>query len=308
MNLIDLSIVVPVFNSGRTLKELCRRMVSTLDAMAKHGEIIFVDDGSADDSWHVLQDLRCLYPETVKIIRLAGNFGQSKATVCGLRHSNGKVVVTIDDDLQYAPETIPVLLEMSERTDADVIYGLPREKKHALLRRAGSRLVSSLGRKTGFGVQTGSSFRLLSRPLCQKIGGHNQPFIYIDEIIRWHTGKVEAVFVEHDFRPHGKSGYSIGKLMSLMLDLAFFYSTIPVKLMLYTGLTAVITSLCGGIYLVSAKPLFHAPISGTSTIILTALFLTGIVVLCLSIIGSYLSRILRGLEGRPLYVIEDKIP
>jgi len=305
MNTIDFSIVVPVYRSKRTLKEICRRIVATFEKMGKVFEIIFVDDFSNDGSWRTLKDLKSVYPEKVRIIKLAKNFGQHNATLCGLHHGNGQTVITIDDDLQHLPEEIPALIERFNQTGADVVYGIPRDKQHSLFRKTGSRFIKFLARQSRSRAGEGSSFRLISKRICQKFRAHHQPFIFIDEILNWYTDSIEFVPVEHKRRESGESGYSVLKLIFLTGNLIIFYTTIPLKILTYIGLTSSVITFLLGLSFIIIKIFFNVPVQGFTAIIVTILFSTSIILLCFGVVGEYLSRLALVVNSKPLYSIEE---
>src|SRR5215471_877933 len=135
----DISVVVPVFNGENTLKELFLRTRKVMLEIGLDFEVIFVDDGSADNSWKVIHELRMEFAERVRGFRLARNSGQHPATICGLRQARGKWALTLDDDLQSLPEDIPKLWRVAYGEQVDVVYGVYPAPRHDLMRNLGSR-------------------------------------------------------------------------------------------------------------------------------------------------------------------------
>lgn len=123
------SVVVPVHNSEKTLAELFERTASVFGNLALNFEVIFVDDRSSDNSWSVIQRLKKENPDNVKGVRFARNYGQHNATLCGMKHATGDFILTMDDDLEFLPEDIPLLIENQKQTNSDVVYGVNRTKK-----------------------------------------------------------------------------------------------------------------------------------------------------------------------------------
>ena len=145
----DLSVVIPVYRSESTLVRLVDRLLPVLEATGRRHEIIFVEDGSPDDSWAVLGRLQAAHPDRIAAIQLMRNYGQHNALMCGLRHARGRLVVTMDDDLQNPPEEIPKLLEAIEARNLDLVYGdYASRKKHDGWRNLGSSLVNAFYRIT----------------------------------------------------------------------------------------------------------------------------------------------------------------
>ena len=126
----DLSIVVPVYRGRDTIEPLMGRLVAELHRMGCSYEAVLVDDSSPDNSWQVLRELQAAHPDRVTAVRLMRNFGQHNALMCGLRHARGRLIVTMDDDLQHPPEEIPKLLAAIDAAGADVVYGVPDARKH----------------------------------------------------------------------------------------------------------------------------------------------------------------------------------
>src|SRR6185503_1562788 len=123
MRSIDYSVVVPVYNSEKTLVELFTRTREVFKKLGRSFEMVFVEDCGKDQSWQVLRELSDQYPGEVVAVKLARNFGQHNATLCGFHHAQGRFVITIDDDLQIPPEEIPKLIDEQERSDAELVYG-----------------------------------------------------------------------------------------------------------------------------------------------------------------------------------------
>src|SRR5206468_4081966 len=120
---MDLSVVIPVYRSAPMLEELVGRLFRILDRTGMRYEVIFVEDGSPDDSWRVLEDIRRRHPDRVMAIQLMRNYGQHNALMCGFRHARGEYIITMDDDLQNPPEEIPKLIAAIKQRDLDLVYG-----------------------------------------------------------------------------------------------------------------------------------------------------------------------------------------
>lgn len=296
------SIVVPVFNSAKTLKELFQRITEVMKPIGENYEVVFVDDHSADRSWEVLKLLKEEYPETITAIRLAKNFGQHNAVFCGFEHSAGQVIITLDDDLQIPPEEIPKLIEQYRKTEADLVYGYFGRKKHSLLRNFGSYFIKKSSRILLHSPGEGSSFRLITRDLAQQILKHNQHFIYIDELLLWYTGNIDFVEVKHLKRAIHRSGYSTWKLMKLSFNIIIYYTAVPLRIMTYGGFLLSILSFILGIRFIINKLIHDVPLGYTSLIV-AILFSTSIIMLCLGMIGEYLTRIYQVQNKKPPYSI-----
>jgi len=301
VNEIEYSVVVPVFNSEASLEELFSRMTAVMDSTGKTYELIFVDDGSSDHSWEVLKKLKEKQPGILTAIRLAKNFGQHSATFCGFNFAKGNYIITIDDDLQCPPEEIPKLVKTMEEFDAELVYGIFNEKKHSFFRNLGSSFFKNSANLLGR-PKEGSSFRLISKNIIQKIIIHHQNFVFIDEILHWYTEYVGLALVEHHKRKYKRSGYSNRKIWSLMTNLMFYYTTAPLKLMVYGGLISSAFFFVLSIIFILKKIFLSVPLGYTSLIV-AILFSTSLILLSLGVIGEYLSRIYMVQNKKPLYSV-----
>ena len=203
----ELSVVIPVFNSADTLEELFLRIQKTAAEMAMTLEVIFVEDRGRDESWSKITALKQAFPDQVTAIRFSRNFGQNSATLCGMRFASGNYIVTIDDDLQTPPEEIPRLLDWMEAKKAEIVYGIYPQQAHTLFRNLGSKLIKKVFFSASGGIRIGSSFRLMTKSLIEKINQHQQDMLFIDQVVTWHTFDIAFVEVKHESRKKGKSGF-----------------------------------------------------------------------------------------------------
>jgi undecaprenyl-phosphate 4-deoxy-4-formamido-L-arabinose transferase len=262
-----------------------------------------VDDGSRDSSWEVLKQLKEKQPNIVTAIRLAKNFGQHSATFCGFNFAKGNFIITIDDDLQCPPEEIPKLVRVLEEADAELVYGIYNKKKQSLLRNIGSESFKKSASLVVGSSKDGSSFRLISKNIIQKIIIHHQNFVFIDEILHWYTEYIALAFVEHHKRKYKSTGYSNRKIWGLVANLMYYYTTAPLKLMVYGGLISSVFFFILSVFFVLKKILLNVPLGYTSLIV-AILFSTSLILLCLGIIGEYLSRIYMVQSKKPLYSVK----
>lgn len=302
----SISIIIPVFNSENCIGELLERLMDVSRQLDLQTEIIAVDDGSSDNSWEVLKGTgaQSLFP--VKRIRLSRNFGQHHALICGMSKAKGDVVITIDDDLEFLPEDIPVLLERYLSGNSEVVYGVPQSKKISAWRKFQSFCYKKLAgwvNKSG----VGSSFRLLSSSLVKEIVKHSSPFIFIDELCLWYTDKVEVVQVRHELSKRSRSNYNSFKLVALTSNLILISSTFPLKLITRLGFILMLTNFFIGFYIIIQKMFFSIKVLGYTSLIVSILFSTGIILFSLGIIAQYVSKILLSQYGKPSYHIAEEI-
>ena len=298
---IELSIVIPVYNSASTLEKLSDRLRAVLNTMGITHEIVFVDDGSADDSWQVLSDIQGNNRDRIIAVQLMRNSGQHNALMCGFRHSSGQYVVTMDDDLQNPPEEIPKLLNAIRDGEYDLVYGVYDEKQHAAWRNMGSHLIVFFYQKIFGTTNAITSFRAIRRKLLESIFTYQLNFTFLDGLLAWNTQRIAEVTVEHNERKEGRSGYSLRKLIGLAFNLFANFSLLPLQLTSIIGcLVAILGFGMAGFYLIQT---FRAEITvpGYASTIVAVLFLGGIQLLALGIIGEYLGRMHMNVNRKPQY-------
>lgn len=296
----DFSVVIPIYNSSPFLKELVSRLHHVLKNINKSFEIILVDDGSTDDSWKIIDSIKKEYNNSVKGVKLNKNYGQHNATLCGINLSVGDFVFTIDDDLQFPPEEIIKLIECQKLSNADIVYGIPDNKKHSTVRNIGSYYM----KVTSNQPKGGSSFRMIKKSICEELTrNHQGNFLFIDTILTWYTNNIETVLVVHELRKKGKSGYTLKKLVFLYFDILINYSAVPLKMMTYGGLFLSIISFIFGLRFIYKKLVFNVPLGYTSLIV-SILFSTSMILLCLGIIGQYLYKLYQIQNKKPTYSIQ----
>jgi len=298
------SVIVPVFNSEDTLEELFARSKAVFEQMDASFEFIFVEDCGRDGSWKVLQTLKKEYPELITAIKLHRNYGQHNATICGFSFARGEMIITIDDDLQHLPEELPKLIEKQQEDDADIVYGIFRKKKHSKARNIGSRSAKATSKMLLEGTGKGSSLRMIKKEIVEKLLEHTIHFVFIDQLLLWHTNDISFVEVEHHKRREKRSGYTTKKLFMLVSDLTYFYTNIPLKLMVWGGLLMSFVFFLFGLRFILQKWLFNVSVPGYTSTIVVILFSTGIIVFSLGIIGGYLSRIYMVQSKKPPFTIK----
>lgn len=296
------SVVVPVYNSQDTLVELYGQLLSFFTAASQRFEVVFVDDCSTDNSWHVIETLKKEY-EGITAIKLSKNSGQHHATSCGILHTEGAFIITIDDDLQIKPAEIEKLIIKQTETGADVVYGIYPQKKHSLIRNWGSRLFEAIFKKYAQTISKGSSFKLIKSGIALKVAAHNIKHLYIDEIINWYTHRIATTEVEHHPRHFGKSGYTLFGLIFMSLNYIVNYTILPLRLMTYLGFFSSLISFIIGLYFIYRKVFFGAEL-GFTALITAIFFSTGILLFCFGIIGEYIRRLFDVTYNKPTYNIE----
>ncbi len=302
------SIVVPVYRTEQDLIDLAARTKATMAAARLPYEFIFVDDGSPDETWDVLQSVQAADPTIITVVRLMRNFGQHNALMCGFRYARGEVIITIDDDLQNPPEEIPGLINTLIEGGYDLVYGAPDQKKHAVLRNMGSRVVNMFYRLVFSTRATVTSYRAIRRDLLQAILSYNLNFTFIDGLLAWNTQRVGERTVAHYSRERGRSGYSIAKLVGLALNLFTNFSLLPLQVASGVGLIASFLGLLAGMYYLIQSLAHNVSVPGYSSIIVAVMTLGGLQLMAIGIIGEYIGRLHLNVNRKPQYTVRRVLP
>jgi glycosyltransferase involved in cell wall biosynthesis len=301
------TIIVPVYNGGKTIPILFKRIKETFEKQHFDFELIFVEDCGQDNSWDVIKSLAIDDPR-IRGIKLARNYGQHNALLCGIREANGDIIVTLDDDLQNPPEEIPKLIEKLEK-GYDVVYGTPINRTHGFFRDTASALTKkSLSLFLGANIaQDVSAFRVFRTKLRNAFDQYRSPMISIDVLLTWATTSFASVKVRQEERPVGSSGYTFRKLVKLSFNMITGFSTLPLKI---ASLLGICLSLFGaGIFAyVLLRFFIHgSPVPGFAFLASIISIFSGAQLLVLGIIGEYLSRIYFRTMDQPPYVVKHKI-
>lgn len=305
-NTPELSVVIPVYNEEHCLQELFSRLESTLEAMGKRYEMIAVDDGSTDSSLALLRDIRRANPR-VRVIRLSRNFGQSPAVYAGFSLAQGRYVVMIDADLQVYPEDIPLIYDKLE-AGCDMVSGWRADRHDTLFRKAASRLLNVyIARVTRFPLHDhGCSLKGFRREMTDHMVAfsHRNRYLPVDAAML--GGRVGEVRVRHERRHHGKSKYSLFKLIRTGFDLITTITNMPLQFVGIAGGLCVVTGMVTG---VGAAVAFWG--SGTLSwpVLLLAMFafFTGVQLLALGLMGEYVGRIYIETQRKPYFIIQEEL-
>jgi len=296
------SILVPVYNSSTSLVELHSRIVNVMEKTGSF-EIVYVSDGSRDDSWKIISGL-AEDDSRVTAINLSKNFGQHNALMCAFSYAQGDFSITIDDDLQIPPEEIPRLIAEIEK-GYDVVYGTYPKKKHSFFRNMGSWLIRSIFSLI-FKVQIPiTSFRIITRHIVQSIVGYNKSFTYIDGLISWHTDSIGSVEVRHESRQQGRSGYSLYKLISLGLNLLTNFSLLPLQMATIVGIFMAFSAFGIGFYFIYLKIVHKIAVEGWTSLMVSTTLFSGIILVLIGLLGEYLGRVHLNINNMPQYAIRE---
>jgi len=304
---IKYSVVIPVHGSENVLQELHRRLSEVMRGLSEPYEVIFVDDCGSGQTWKVLQYLT-QQDSNIIAIQLMRNSGQSSATICGMAHARGQIILTIDDDLQHPPEEIPKLLKALS-PEVDVAIGVPKEPKHHWFRQIGSKIVHSLNaymlkrsRELRF-----TSFRAIRSPVVKGLLSMKTLNPALNMMINSLTQRVINVNVMHSPRLRGQSGYTLSKLFSLTMNNLVGYSMLPLRILGIIGGIGILLSILLALILLVQFWAGGIKVPGWTSTILLLLFLSGFNFFAFSILGEYLLRILQRVNCTPQYFIRNHI-
>jgi len=303
----SMTVIIPVYRGASTIKSVVDATVGAFETWGVSGEVILVDDGSPDEAWSVIKKICEEYPQQVRAIRLMRNFGQHNAIMCGLRHTRGEYIITMDDDGQHPPEEIPKLLKAIEETGADVVYGVPKNRNHAPWRNLGSWIVVSFYKLVFKTNVTPSAFRIMRRQAVEAILSYDLNYTYIDGLLAWNTDRIAQIEVEHRPRQAGRSGYNFAKLFTLAMNLFTNFSLLPLQIVSATGFLVAVAGFLLGFYYLLQRLVGGIAVPGYASIIVAVLVLGGLQMLSLGIIGEYLGRVHLNINKRPQYMIREVI-
>jgi dolichol-phosphate mannosyltransferase len=301
-----LSLVVPVFNEAEVLGTFYERATTALATMGDlEYEIVFVDDGSRDDSYRQLAALADRDPR-VRVVKFSRNFGHQIAITAGVDHAQGDCVVVIDSDLQDPPEIIPRMVA-KWREGFDVVYGVRAERDgegHMKLLTA-SAFYRILNRLTSLQIPTDvGDLRLMSRRAVEELKQLREKDRFVRGLVSWIGFNQTGVPYHRDRRHAGETKYPYRKMIKFAFDGITSFSTAPLKLATWCGYGA---SLLAFLYLASVfvQWILDITVDGWATIMVAMLFLGGVQLICLGILGEYLGRIFNEVKRRPMYVVEE---
>ena len=305
-----LSIVVPVFNEDAVLEAFHRRLAAVLDGLALHSEILFVNDGSRDGTMAVLDRLRAR-DARIAVLDLSRNFGKEVALTAGLHHARGEAVVVIDADLQDPPEVIPLLVATWRERGADVVYGQRTARAgEGPLKRGTAHLFYLLMQHVGrthIPPDTGD-FRLLSRRAVEALREYPEHHRFMKGLFTWIGYDQVAVTYEREPRLAGSSKWSWLRLINLAIEGITSFTAAPLRFASILGLVIASVAFVDAVYIVYKTIRFGDPVAGYPSLMTAVLFLGGVQLTAIGILGEYLGRVFNETKRRPLYHVRDFRP
>lgn len=311
---LGFSVVIPVYNEEGNILELYRRLTSTIEKLClEEGyskdryEIIFVDDGSTDNSWRLIKQLH-ENDIRVKGISFSRNFGHHIAITAGLDHCTGEAVILMDGDLQDSPEEI-IKLYQKFKEGYDIVYAIREKRADSLFKKMTSWIfLRMIKRISNVEIDLGSGiFRIMSRRCVSGMRSMREKSRFLTGLMNWLGYPKTGVKTERHERYAGKSKYTLYKLFKLAWHGVTSFSYFPLQLSTFFGFTAAFLSFLYGIYLILRKIIYGIPLLGYTSIMVSLFFIGGIILLVLGVIGEYIGRIYEEVQGRPLYLIKEDL-
>jgi len=304
----DVSVVIPVYNEEENLEELAQRLIRTLSAAVPSFEIIFVDDGSRDSSWEILTRLHQQHPDLIRALSFYRNFGQHQAVFAGFQAARGKVLVTLDADLQNPPEEIPRLLEKIAE-GYDTVGGWRENRRDSWLRKLPSRLVNRLmSLVTGVELKDyGCMLRAYRREVVDSINQCQESSSFIPALANLYSRRVAEIPVAHAQRLRGRSKYNWVRLIRLNFDLMTGFSHLPIHAVGVLGIIMALLGLLFGVFLFIRRLLVGPEVEGVFTLFAILFVFVGLNTLGLALLGEYVGRIYREVRRRPRYIIRQTL-
>lgn len=303
---VRISVVVPLYNEQENIDALFRRLLAVLEALNTSYEVICVNDGSRDNTLKNLVEYHQLYPQ-IKVVNLSRNFGKDIAMSAGIDYSQGMAVIPIDADLQDPPELIAEMIEKWHE-GYDVVYASRRVRiGESWFKRFSAegfyQVINKLSR-VSIPPNTGD-FRLIDRRVVESIKKMPERQRFMKGIFAWVGYKQTSILFDREPRYQGQTKWNYWKLWNFAIDGITSFSFLPLKVWTYVGLIIALVSLVYASFLILRTIIFGIDVPGYASLMVAVLFLGGIQLLTLGIIGEYIGRVYEEVKGRPLYLVRD---
>ncbi len=301
------SIVVPVYNERESLPELYRRIRAVMEQLGEPWELVLVDDGSTDGSTDLIRRLRDQDPEHVRAVILARNFGHQIAVTAGIDYARGKAIVLMDADLQDPPEVIPQLVE-KWREGYHVVYAVRKAREgETWFKKTTAALFYRLIRRiteVDIPPDTGD-FRLMDRRVVDVLKGMKERHRFIRGMVAWVGFRQTGVPYVRAPRFAGETKYPLRKMLKFAWDAITGFSYVPLQMATYLGFLAAGMAILAIPLVVIARLAGSQAFYGQATTLIAVLFLGGVQLISLGILGEYIGRIYDEVKARPLYVVAE---
>ena len=303
----ELSVVIPVYNEEAGLAHLYARLYPALDNLASRGisyEVVFVNDGSRDNTAAILADQYRLRPDVTRVVLFNGNYGQHMAILAGFQATRGNIIVTLDADLQNPPEEIGALVDKM-REGYDYVGSIRRKRQDSAWRTYASKMMNRIREKITHIKITdqGNMLRAYGRNVIDLINQCTEVNTFVPALAYTFARKPTEIMVEHEERSAGESKYSIYSLIRLNFDLMTGFSIMPLQIFSMLGMVLSIASAVLVVLLLVRRFVLGAEAEGLFTLFALAFFMMGVILFGIGLLGEYVGRIYQQVRGRPRFVV-----
>jgi glycosyltransferase involved in cell wall biosynthesis len=304
-----ISVIVPVFNEESVLPSFQRAITQVFSDLPFNFEIAYINDGSTDNTLRIIKQLR-ESDNRITLIDLSRNFGKEIALTAGLQKACGDAVIVIDADLQDPPSLIPELIQ-EWQNGYDVVYAQRTHRRgESLVRRTTAhffyRIIQRFSR-LAIPEDTGD-FRILSRRAVNALNTFNEQHRFMKGLFSWIGYRQKAVRYQRDPRHAGESKWSYWRLWNFAIDGITSFTIAPLKISTYLGLLTAASAFLYGFYMIMETLIIGNPVPGYPSLIVIILFLGGVQLVAIGILGEYLGRIFNETKRRPLYFVNEYLP
>jgi undecaprenyl-phosphate 4-deoxy-4-formamido-L-arabinose transferase len=305
MSAPELSVIIPVYDEEAGLAALFARLYPALDALGTAYEIVFVNDGSRDGSAAILRAQFQQRPDVTRVILFNGNFGQHMAIMAGFERCRGRIIVTLDADLQNPPEEIGNLVAKM-REGYDYVGSIRRQRRDTLFRRLASKAMNRLRERITRIRMTdqGCMLRAYDRNIVDAINSCREVNTFIPALAYSFAQRPTEIEVGHEERTAGESKYSLYSLIRLNFDLVTGFSVLPLQVFSFAGIVISILSALFVVYLAVRRLMIGPEAEGLFTLFGIAFFLIGILLFGVGLLGEYVGRIYQQVRHRPRYLVD----
>jgi undecaprenyl-phosphate 4-deoxy-4-formamido-L-arabinose transferase len=300
-----LSVVIPVYNEEKGLDKLFERLYPALDKMGEPYEIIFVNDGSRDNSVTILAEQFRKRPDVTRVVLFNGNYGQHMAILAGFEQTRGEIVVTLDADLQNPPEEIPKLVAKM-REGYDYVGSIRRKRQDSAWRTVASKAMNGLRERiTNIHItDQGNMLRAYGRNVIDLVNQCGEVNTFVPALAYKFSRRPTEIVVEHEERAAGESKYSLYSLIRLNFDLVTGFSLVPLQVFSLLGMMLSLLSALLVVVLLVRRFIMGAEAEGVFTLFAIAFFFMGVILFGIGLVGEYVGRIYQQVRARPRYVVQ----
>ena len=305
---VDLSLVVPCYNEEETIEVFLDEVIPILQNLDLSYELLFINDGSQDNTLAVLQKSKERF-DGIRILNFSRNFGKEAALTAGIDFANGNAVIPIDVDLQDPPHLITEMVQAWQEMDVDVVLAKRADRsKDSFMKRWSANVFYRLNNKISHSKipENVGDFRLITRRCIEAIKTMGETQRFMKGIFAWVGFKTHTIEYTRDERVAGEASFNAWKLWNLALEGITSFSTAPLRIWLYIGVFTSLLAMIYGSWIVIKTLIFGADLPGYASLFTAILFLGGIQLIGLGVLGEYIGRIYMESKGRPLYIVEKE--